>query len=155
MDRVENPYLNTLRLSVKMPLSVVLAVFFVHVISLFLPWLTAINIVTKLILSGFVMVSFCYYVFIYLGSSAKNQVTELILNSEDQWQVKLGDGSTYNAIPGKTQFVHPWLTIIFLCYDKSSHFFIFTPEVIDVDQFRRLRVRLRFKCESVNNLTYK
>ena len=145
MDGTENPYLNTLRLSVKTPFSVVFVVFFVHIISLIFPWFSAIHISLKLVLSSLVIVSFCYYWFIYFESTAKKRVTEIILNAEDQWQVKMSDGSTFDAEPGKTQFVHPWLTIVSLCYEKSSHFFIFTPEMIDTDQFRRLRVRLRFK----------
>jgi len=145
MDITENPYLNTLRLPVKTPFSVVLTVFLVHIISLSFPWFAAIHISLKLLLSCLVIASFCYYWFIYFDSSAKKTVTELILNSEDQWLVKMSDGTTFDAEPGKTQFVHPWLTIISLCYEKSSNFFIFTPEIIDTDQSRRLRVRLRFK----------
>ncbi len=72
-------------------------------------------------------------------------VNELILNAEDIWRLKMNDGAMHSASLGNTLFVHPWLTIISLIFESRKEYFIFTPETLDADQFRRLRVRLRFQ----------
>ena len=147
MDSRENPFLNTFRLSVKTPRSVKLAVIIVHVISIFLPWFSNLNIAIKILISVLALLSLAYYLFIYFFSSDKKTVSELVLNSEDKWIVKTKDGEAYKATLGRRQFVYPWLTIVSLKYGKKTGFFIFTPEVIDADSFRRLRVRLRYKID--------
>jgi len=76
------------------------------------------------------------------------RVTELTLNSEDGWQVKIKNGKVHEAKLADSLFVHPLLTIILLKYDQYKEYFIFTPDNIDDDLFRRLRVRLRFKVNS-------
>ena len=147
MDSTENPFLNTLRLPVKIPFSVIFLVLAVHVISLFLPWVTRLDLGIKLFASGFVALSMGYYLYDYFLSSDEKKVSELILSAEDKWTIRTEDGQVYTATLGTTQFVHPWLTIVSLKYGKGCGYYIFTPEVIDKDQFRRLRVRLRYKLD--------
>jgi hypothetical protein len=67
------------------------------------------------------------------------------LDYEDNWQVKMHNGTVHPAKLDHRLFVHPWLTIILLFFDNRQEYFIFTPEIIETDLFRRLRVRLRFK----------
>lgn len=76
-------------------------------------------------------------------------VDSLILGSEDSWQVKMLDGTVYPAELNDNLFVHPYLTIICLHFDHGRQFFIFTPEILDADIFRRLRVRLRFRVGNI------
>lgn len=76
---------------------------------------------------------------------ATGRVTELILGSEDNWQVKMANGEVNKATLGDSLFVHPLLTIMLLRYGRHKEYFIFTPDNIEDDLFRRLRVRLRFK----------
>lgn len=75
-----------------------------------------------------------------------NGLDSIILNSEDNWQVKMQDGSVYSAELGEHLFVNPWLTIISLKFRQKQQHFIFTPDIVDADTFRRLRVRLRFRA---------
>lgn len=91
------------------------------------------------------IVSFCVYFYGRGWFSDEKSVKTLILDSEDNWQVKMNDGAVHHAELGHSLFIHPWLTIIFLIFDNRREVFIFTPEILDADQFRRLRVRLRFK----------
>lgn len=77
----------------------------------------------------------------------QGKVAELILGSEDDWQVKMVNQEVYEAIMGDSLFVHPLLTIILLKYGRHQKYFIFTPENIEANLFRRLRVRLRFKVK--------
>ncbi|GJM05503.1 MAG: hypothetical protein DHS20C09_14990 [marine bacterium B5-7] len=81
------------------------------------------------------------------------RVTELILGSEDNWQVKMANGEVHQSALGNSLFVHPLLTIILLRYGRHKKYFFFTQENIEADLFRRLRVRLRFKvnCEQPDN----
>jgi len=145
MDKTENPFLVTLRLPVKNSPVLLIFVLTVHFICLFLPWATNISLYIKNILSGFVLISLFYYLYKYNFSNAKKRVAELILASDDSWQVKMNDGAVNKAKLHHSIFVHPWLSIISLTFGKRREYFIFTPETLNADQFRRLRVRLRFQ----------
>jgi hypothetical protein len=145
MDKTENPFLVTLRLPVKNSPVLLIFVLTVHFICLFLPWATNISLYIKNILSGFVLISLFYYLYKYNFSNAKKRVAELILASDDSWQVKMNDGAVNKAKLHHSIFVHPWLSIISLTFGNSREYFIFTPETLNADQFRRLRVRLRFQ----------
>lgn len=142
---MENPFLATLRLPVKHSPILVLVVAVVHGISFFLPWFTGLGFNIKVILSCMPLASICFY---WVNDITKQRPVELILNSKDDWQVKMDTGMAHQASLANALFVHPLLTIISLHYDNHSQYFILTPEIIDADQFRRLRVRLRFHAES-------
>jgi len=90
----------------------------------------------------------CYLFYKYKYASTEARAAELILNTEDEWQIKMVTGIVHHARLADSLFVHPLLTIILLEYDRHKEYFIFTPENIDADLFRRLRVRLRFKVNS-------
>ncbi len=77
-------------------------------------------------------------------STDEQCAVELILSSENDWQVKLKNEQVHHAVLGDSLFVHPLLTIILLKYNACAKYYIFTPENIEADLFRRLRVRLRF-----------
>ncbi len=145
MDKTDNPFLVTLRLPVKPSSILLICIKAVHFICFFLPWLTGLTAFIKIILSCLVLVSLYYYLSKHEFSKDKSRVAEIILTSEDIWQVKLKDGSLFQATLHHSLFVHPWLTIISLIYGNRRKYFIFTPETIDAEQFRRLRVRLRFQ----------
>lgn len=145
MDKTENPFLASLRLPVRNSPTFLIIVIVTHILCLFLPWLTELAHYIKVILTCVVASSFSFYLVKYRFYSAKKRVAELILTSEDSWQVKMNNGVVHYATLGRSLFVHPWLTIISLSYEKKRETFIFTPETLDADQFRRLRVRLRFR----------
>ncbi len=145
MDKTENPFLATLRLPVKNSSILLMVVIAVHFMCLILPWLTGLALYIKSILTSVVLVSLCYYLYQYRFYDAKKRVIELILGEEDNWQVKMNNGAVHQAKLGHSRFVHPLLTIISLMYENSREYFIFTPEILDADLFRRLRVRLRFQ----------
>ncbi len=143
MDKTENPFLATLRLPVKNAPILVFIVILAHIISLFLPWFTGLSLFIKVILDIAVVIGCYFYIYQFFGE--KKWIRELILSSEDNWQLKLESGEVHDAILDTSLFVHPWLTIISLVYGNNREYFIFTPENLDADQFRRLRVRLRFQ----------
>lgn len=145
MDKTDNPFLRTLRLPVKISPILLIVGISLHFVCLFLPWVTDLVLYIKIILTFVVTVSFSYYCYQMGFYSVKKQVNELILSSEDNWQLKMANGAVHQARLGADLFVHPWLTIFSLSYNNKREYFIFTPEILDADQFRRLRVRLRFK----------
>ncbi len=145
MDKTENPFLRTLRLPVKNSPVLLIVGITVHFVCLFLPWLTGFAIYIKMILTFIAIVSFCFYIVKYRFYGTEKLIKELILSSEDKWQIKMSDGAVHYAHLGNDLFVHPWLTIFSLAYENNREYFIFTPEILDSDQFRRLRVRLRFQ----------
>ena len=100
----------------------------------------------KIILTILPALSLWYLIYKYWFTETTERVAELILGSEDDWQVKMSNGKVYKAIVGDSLFVHPLLTIMLLSYDRYKEYFIFTPDNLEVDLFRKLRVRLRFKA---------
>jgi membrane-bound toxin of toxin-antitoxin system len=143
MDKIENPFLATFRLPAKKSPVLLIVSTSLHILCLFLPWFTGLSLTIKIVLTCLTSVSFYFYQ--YRFYKVKTGVSELILNSEDNWQLKTNNGVVHCASLGSSLFVHPWLTIISLIYEHRREYFIFTPEILDSDQFRRLRVRLRFQ----------
>jgi hypothetical protein len=148
MDRCENPFLATLRLPLTESRIITTGVISAHFFSLFVPWLIGLSLIFKIMLTVCPVLSLCHLFYKYRFPLAKERAAELILGSEDDWQIKMDNGLIHQAILGDSLFVHPLLTIILLKYDRHKKYFIFTPENIDADQFRRLRVRLRFKVDT-------
>ncbi|MGB1801382.1 MAG: hypothetical protein ACPHLK_11225 [Gammaproteobacteria bacterium] len=145
MDNTSNPSLHTLRLPAKQSPILLRFVACAHILCLIMIWLNSLILMIKMVMSCFIGISF--YVFFHRTklNKAVAAIDSLILDSEDNWQVKMLDGTIYPAELGDNLFVHPCLTIICLNFNHRRQFFIFTPEILDADIFRRLRVRLRFR----------
>ena len=99
----------------------------------------------KIVMSCFIGISFCIFFHRTKLNKTTAAIDSLILDYEDTWQVKMLDGTIYPAELNDNLFVHPWLTILCLHFNHRRQFFIFTPEILEPDTFRRLRVRLRFR----------
>lgn len=145
MDKTENPFLATLRLPVKNSPIMLTVVIAAHIVCLILPWLTGLGLYIKMILMCLAVISLCVYLYKHGLYRDKQRVEMLVLDAEDNWQLKMSDGAVHHVELGHSLFVHPWLTIISIVFEKRQRYFIFTPETLNSDQFRRLRVRLRFK----------
>lgn len=148
MDSYENPFLVTLRLPIRASSIISYVLISAHVSCLFVPWLTGLDVFLKSLLTMCPLAGLCYLFYKYKYASTEARAAELILNTEDEWQIKMVTGIVHHARLADSLFVHPLLTIILLEYDRHKEYFIFTPENIDADLFRRLRVRLRFKVNS-------
>lgn len=145
MEKIDNPFLQTLRIPVKKSPILHFIVSFLHITCLIMPWVSAIPIAFKIILTVFLIVSFYFHLAKFKESRSDQRPVELILNSKDEWQVKMRKGQVFTAELAPYLFVHPWLTIITLNYEGRRDAFILTSETLDAELFRRLRVRLRFK----------
>jgi membrane-bound toxin of toxin-antitoxin system len=142
MDSYENPFLVTLRLPIRDSSIITIVLISAIVFCTFLPWYTSLDLNLKIMLT---VLCLCYLIYKHRFTVATGRVTELILGSEDNWQVKMANGEVNKATLGDSLFVHPLLTIMLLRYGRHKEYFIFTPDNIEDDLFRRLRVRLRFK----------
>ncbi len=145
MDSHENPFLVTLRLPIRDSSIITIVLISANGFCIFVPWLTGLDLNLKILLTALPTLNLCYLIYKYRFKVTTERVTELILGSEDDWQLKMADGEVYKATLADSLFVHPLLTIILLKYGRHKDYFIFTPDNIDDDLFRRLRVRLRFK----------
>jgi len=145
MDNISTSFLHTLRLPVKQPRILFRLVIFTHNICLIMVWLSGLLLMIKVLMSCFICISVCIFLHRKGLNKTSADVDSLILRSEDSWQVKMLDGTVYPAKLNDNLFVHPYLTIICLHFDHRRLFFIFTPEILDADIFRCLRVRLRLK----------
>lgn len=147
MDDTANPFLYNLRLPVKQSSNLYKFAILLHVICLITAWVNSLTLIIKIVLSSVIGVSFSFLLLKNSLYKADNTIDSLILNSEDHWQVMMLDGAVYPAILESNLFVHPWLTVISLSFYNRRQYFVFTPEVLDSDTFRRLRVRLRMKVD--------
>lgn len=145
MDSHQNPFLATLRLPIKDSLIVALVLVMAHIFCLFIPWLTDLYLIYKLLLTCCPVFGLVYLYYKYCLGFPKKQTIELILTANDDWQLKQVNGQVHRAVLDDSFFVHPLLTIILLRFGNNKEYFIFTPDNLDADMFRRLRVRLRFR----------
>ena len=148
MDSYENPFLVTLRLPIRGSSIIESVHILANTFCIFVPWLTGLNINFKIMLTILPVLNLCYLYYKFRFTQITGRATELILSPEDDWQVNTVNGVVYEATIGDSLFVHPLLTIMSLRYGRHKEYFIFTPENIDADMFRRLRVRLRFKVNA-------
>lgn len=81
--------------------------------------------------------------FILLKS--KSSVTAVFLNDLDEWWLTTADGHTFKATLLPAALVYPLLTVLCFKYGTQKYPVILTPEITNMDDLRRLRVRLRFR----------
>ncbi len=145
MDSHQNPFLATLRLPIKDSPIVALVLVIAHVFCFFIPWLTGLELIYKLVLTCCPIFGLVHLFYKDYFGLAKKQTIELVLAADDDWQLKQDNGQVHRAVLDDSLFVHPLLTIILLRFGDKKEYFIFTPDNLDADLFRRLRVRLRFR----------
>ncbi len=145
MDSRQNPFLATLRLPIKYSPIVALVLVIVHFFCIFVPWLTGLELMYKLLLSSCPIFGLVYLFYKYCLGFSEKQTTEIILSANDDWQLRQVNGQVHRAVLDDSLFVHPLLTIILLRFGDNKQYFIFTPDNLGADLFRRLRVRLRFR----------
>ncbi len=89
---------------------------------------------------------------IYLESSTAIKPIQLILNAEDEWLIISSDGNSQASTLLAESFVHPYLVVLRFTTENKQYFvFILTPENVDQDILRRLRVRLKFRKVVTSN----
>ena len=82
----------------------------------------------------------------YSGQGGSDAKTELVLDARDSWYLINDKQDTVELTLRPAVFVHPVLIVLrFVDTQRKRHVFILTPDNLDKDSLRRLRVRLRFR----------
>ena len=125
---MDNPFLNTIRLPVRTSPLLIFGIIMLHFISLFLPWFSSLAIWIIFVIMVLTIVSLAVYLYRVFFDQELNRISELILDAEDNWQVKTINNESYAATLGSSLFVHPLISIISLAYkkdgDKRKKYFI-------------------------------
>lgn len=80
----------------------------------------------------------------YVLLRGRNSIVRIMLNDADEWRLSTGQGDTINATLLPAAMVHPLLVILPFRSQGGKYTVILTPDVINSDLLRRLRVRLKF-----------
>lgn len=80
---------------------------------------------------------------------SKSSVTGIFLNSLEEWWLTTADGHTFKATLLPMALVSPLLTV--LCFQSGTRKYsvILTSKSAASDDLRRLRVRLRYRMDSI------
>ena len=99
----------------------------------------------KLLLFVAVVLSFLHSFHVYIWQKSSYSIIELILNDRDEWLLIRRNGQVMEPTLRSEAFVHPMLVV--LPFRQGYHFatIVLTPDTVDKETLRRLRVRLRFK----------
>ena len=142
MDKVDNPFLYTIRIPASTSPKYIITGQSLHIISILVPWFSGLELNLKFIVSLLIMLSLIAFNLRFMYFEKKSGLIELVLSSDDNWRVNFNNLS-HDAEIGPDKFIHPYLCIIKLLYEEKSRFFIITPDLMSRDDYRRLRVRLR------------
>jgi len=104
-----------------------------------LPWLT------KFMVMLIVTASLIHALLTHVLQNHPDAPVQLLLTTDAEWWLTCVNGQTFavQLMPGA--FVHPLLTVMIFQEEKRRYTVILTPDVVEADMFRRLRVRLRFQ----------
>lgn len=152
MDSSYNPFLQPIRLNVALPTSFYITLLAIHLPAVMLPWFTALPVMLKAVTSLAVLGSYFYYTFAGTLVTTVNTVEQIVLDSNDDWQLVLVNGDILSAGFGERHYIHPLLTILELRHNREKYFFLFTPENVEKESFRRLRVRIKHRLNRESEL---
>ncbi len=96
------------------------------------------------------LISLVHTLCLYVWQNVPYSPVELILNDMEEWLLILAEGQTVEVVLRSGAFVHPLLVVLPFKYGLRFPVVILTPDVVDQDLLRRLRVRLRFKRTAVS-----
>lgn len=137
---------------IKPSLQLVILLSLVHFVATGLLWMLALTLGIKAMGTFVLIISLIYYLKQDALLTANNAVVALALSDEMQCALTTRSGESIAcSILGST-FVAPYLTVLNL--KPAENFFtrsvVILPDSMDVEEFRQLRVWLRWKWEDVD-----
>lgn len=122
--------------------------YIIHLIAVPVILITSLAWPVKYMLIFICCISLFYSLRNYIQLTGKNSIVRLILNDADEWWLTTAQGDTLDAtlLPGA--LVHPMLVILPFRSQNGKHTVILSPDVINNDMLRRLRVRLKYPQSS-------
>ncbi len=91
-----------------------------------------------------VLVSLWHCHRLYIAQDNPASVVAVLLNVRNEWWLKTCMGRDIRADLQAGAFVHPLVIILFFKAEGENFRVVLTPDRINPDDFRRLRVRLRY-----------
>lgn len=95
-------------------------------------------------LLGVISASLIHVLLFYVLQYLPDAPVQLVLTTREEWWLTCAGRQSFKVRLLPAAFVHPLLTVLVFQDGWRRYPVILTPDVIDADQFRRLRVRLRF-----------
>ena len=121
---------------------------FMHLLSLVLVWFIPLPLWFKLFISPVLLVSVAFHLKRDALLASQDSAIALQVHSDCQCEIQSRAGQWEDAELLGTSFVAPYLTVLnFKISGKhmAKHIVIF-PDAVDSEQFRQLRVLLKWKC---------
>ena len=122
-----------------------------HVGAILLLWFVDLAMWIKMLLAIAAMLSLIHSFYFYVWQNSPRSLIELILNDNEEWLLTRNDGRVVEAYLRQGAFVHPMLIVLPFRYGLHFTAVILTPDQVNADTLRRLRVRLRFKRKATLN----
>lgn len=99
----------------------------------------------QILITGSLLASMYHGHNFYIKRNHPASLVQVVLNQTGEWLLNFANGRTMPAVLKPFAFVHPLLVVLSFKGEAGTSHIILTPDTVDPDTFRRLRVRLRFK----------
>ena len=80
----------------------------------------------------------------YIKLQGRGSIVRIMLNEADEWWLTTARGDTIHATLLPAAFVHPALITLPFQAQGRKYTVVLTPDIVNTDMLRRLRVRLKF-----------
>lgn len=101
-------------------------------------------------LVAMVLVSFVYSALRYVLKRFSTSIKSMIWLEDERWILRKRGGETVKANLLGNAFIRSWLVIVYLKDENRQHHSVFLlPDMLDMNTFRRLRVRLLIEINQV------
>ena len=119
-----------------------------HGLALVLIWLLPFDLWLKIAAGLLLLASLIYHVRRNAMRTSLNAILALQISPECRCSAQVGSGDWFDAQLLATSFVSPYLTILNLRLDHAhlGKHVVILPDAIEAEQFRELRVLLRWRC---------
>ena len=119
-----------------------------HGMALTLIWLLPFNLWLKIVAVLLLLASLIYHVRRDAMRTSRNAILALKISPECRCSVQVRSGDWFEAQLLSTSFVSHYLTILNLRFDhvRLVKHVVILPDAIEAEQFRQLRVLLRWRC---------
>lgn len=120
---------------------------FVHGLMFFISYHLTLPLPIKLLLVCAILVSYVYYLRRYALLTTSNAITAFELSEEKQCRLRTYSGETIHCVVESNSFIAPTLVILNLKNKLKRSFYsiVLLPDCMEKNEFRRLRVWLKWK----------
>ncbi|MBI4006329.1 MAG: hypothetical protein HY356_06635 [Gammaproteobacteria bacterium] len=99
----------------------------------------------KLLIASAILASLLHTIRTYILQKNPHSPVQLLLDVMEEWHLTTANGETREVSLRSGALVHPLLVVLPFSCGMRFPVVILTPDVVDADLFRRLRVRLRYR----------